>query len=66
MTHPLPATDGIPVHWRRMVYRLAQHIDRPGIYPLTVVLAEDGTLTLVVVPGQQEYIGHRKRAGQGE
>ena len=58
------AIDGVPVWARKMSYRLAQHMQRPGIYPLTLVLADDGTVTLVVVPGQHEMIGRKEQAGQ--
>jgi hypothetical protein len=46
--------------WKRgikLLHRLHQHADAPGIYPITLIVRDDGRWAVVVVPGQVEELG---------
>lgn len=48
---------GPPKRDTRLLRRLKQHASEPGIYPMTLVVADDGRWRLVVEAGKVEELG---------
>lgn len=41
----------------KFVNRLGQHVDGPGIYPITLVVEDDGRWQIVLLPKKVEELG---------
>ena len=47
----------VPKWELKAIYRLAQKIDKPGIYPFTLIVTKDGRRQLVIEGGKVEDLG---------
>ena len=47
----------VPRWGLKAIYRLAQKMNKPGIYPLTLIVTKDGRRQLVLEGGKIEELG---------